>query len=67
MPFLDELDALVLQHGGRLYMSKDARMKPEILEKGYPRLDEFKSIIRKYNPESKFSSLQSERLNLTSR
>lgn len=67
MPFLDELDALVLQYGGRLYMSKDARMKPDILEKGYPRLDEFKSIIRKYNPESKFSSLQSERLLLTSR
>lgn len=67
MPFLDELDALVLQYGGRLYMSKDARMKPAILEKGYPRLDEFKNIVRKYNPESKFSSLQSERLLLTSR
>jgi FAD/FMN-containing dehydrogenase len=63
--FLDELDEIVLQYGGRLYMSKDARMKPEVLFKGYPRLDEFKSIIKKYNPSGKFSSMQSERLLLT--
>src|SRR5574343_432804 len=47
---LDELDQLVLKHGGRLYMSKDARMKASVLEAGYPRLNEFKSIVRKYNP-----------------
>jgi len=63
--FLDELDQIVLQYGGRLYMSKDARMKPEVLVKGYPRIEEFKSIIRKYNPSYKFSSVQSERLLLT--
>ncbi|RYG06232.1 MAG: FAD-binding oxidoreductase [Chitinophagaceae bacterium] len=64
--FLDELDKLVLKHGGRLYMSKDARMKPEVLEAGYPRLDEFKQILKKYNPEGKFRSIQSDRLLLTS-
>lgn len=63
--FLDELDQIVLQYGGRLYMSKDARMKPDVLEKGYPRLDEFKAVIRKYNPVYKLSSAQSERLQLT--
>jgi len=63
--FLDELDQIVLQYGGRLYMSKDARMKPEILFKGYPRIEEFKSIVRKYNPTNKLSSVQSERLLLT--
>lgn len=63
--FLDELDQIVLQYGGRLYMSKDARMKPDVLEKGYPRLEEFKSVIRKYNPAYKLSSAQSERLQLT--
>ncbi|MET0242892.1 MAG: FAD-binding protein, partial [Flavitalea sp.] len=64
--FLDELDKLVLKHGGRLYMSKDARMKPEVLEAGYPRLKEFKQILKKYNPEGKFRSIQSDRLLLTS-
>ena len=63
--FLDELDQIVLQYGGRLYMSKDARMKPEILFKGYPRIEEFKNIVRKYNPTYKLSSVQSERLLLT--
>lgn len=63
--FLDELDEIVLQYGGRLYMSKDARMKPEMLVKGYPRLEEFKAVIRKYNPTFKLSSAQSERLLLT--
>ncbi|HVK47163.1 MAG TPA: FAD-binding oxidoreductase [Pseudobacter sp.] len=63
--FLDELDQVVLKYGGRLYMSKDARMKPEMLEAGYPRLQEFKSIVQKYNPDGKIRSIQSDRLELT--
>lgn len=63
--FLDELDEVVLKYGGRLYMSKDARMKPEVLEAGYPRLEEFKAIVKKYNPDGKIRSIQSDRLLLT--
>lgn len=60
--FLDELDQIVLQYGGRLYMSKDARMKPGILQAGYPELDKFLSIVHKYNPEARIRSMQSDRL-----
>ncbi len=63
--FLDELDQIVLQYGGRLYMSKDARMNPEILEAGYPHLNKFKELIKKYNQDFKFRSIQSDRLLLT--
>jgi len=63
--FLDELDALVLKHHGRLYMSKDARMKPEIFTAGYPGLEKFKSVLKKYNPAGKIRSVQSDRLLLT--
>lgn len=63
--FLDELDQVVLKYGGRLYMSKDARMKPEVLQAGYPRLEEFKSVVKKYNPDYKIRSVQSDRLMLT--
>jgi decaprenylphospho-beta-D-ribofuranose 2-oxidase len=63
--FLDELDELVLQYNGRLYMSKDARMKPEMLKGGYPELEKFKAIVKKYNPDSKIRSAQSDRLLLT--
>jgi decaprenylphospho-beta-D-ribofuranose 2-oxidase len=66
LEFLDELDQIVLQHGGRLYMSKDARMKPEVLQSGYPELNTFKEIVRKYNPDGKIRSDQSDRLFLTS-
>jgi decaprenylphospho-beta-D-ribofuranose 2-oxidase len=65
LAFLDELDQIVLQYGGRLYMSKDARMKPEVLKSGYPELDKFKDIVRKYNPDGKIHSNQSDRLFLT--
>ncbi|HYC28791.1 MAG TPA: FAD-binding oxidoreductase, partial [Chitinophagaceae bacterium] len=65
MEFLDELDEVVLKHGGRLYMSKDARMKPEVLEAGYPTLQQFKNIVNKYNPNQKLRSVQSDRLMLT--
>ena len=63
--FLDELDKIVLQYGGRLYMSKDARMKPEVMQAGYKHLPQFLSIIHKYNPEAKIRSVQSKRLLLT--
>ena len=63
---LDELDKIVLQYGGRLYMSKDARMKPEVLRAGYQHLPQFLSIVRKYNPDEKIRSVQSDRLTLTS-
>ncbi|HMC85710.1 MAG TPA: decaprenylphosphoryl-beta-D-ribose oxidase, partial [Chitinophagaceae bacterium] len=56
---------LVLSSGGRLYMSKDARMKASILKNGYPRLNEFIKIIHKYDPGNKLHSLLSDRLLLT--
>jgi FAD/FMN-containing dehydrogenase len=64
-PFCDELDQIVLKYGGRLYMSKDARMKPEVMAAGYPDLNKFKEIVKKYDPQHKFLSTQSERLLLT--
>jgi FAD/FMN-containing dehydrogenase len=63
--FLDALDGIVLRHGGRIYMSKDARMKPGTLSKGYPGLEKFKDIVRKYNPGGRIRSLLSDRLLLT--
>jgi decaprenylphospho-beta-D-ribofuranose 2-oxidase len=62
-PFLDELDKMVLEYGGRIYLSKDARMKPHMFTEGYPNADKFLATVRKYNP-GKFSSLQSQRLQL---
>ena len=62
--FLDELDHVVAQYGGRIYLSKDARMKKEIFWKTYPRAGEFQETIRKYDPDNRFVSRLSERLTL---
>jgi decaprenylphospho-beta-D-ribofuranose 2-oxidase len=63
--FLDELDEIVLQYGGRLYLSKDARMKQEIFWSSYPHAGRFAEIVKRYNNNARFESLQSERLSLT--
>jgi FAD/FMN-containing dehydrogenase len=62
--FLDELDKLVTDHGGRIYLSKDARMKKEIFWKSYPHAAEFQAILQKYDPENRFVSHLSQRLML---
>jgi len=62
--FLDELDQIVLAHGGRIYLSKDARMKSKTFWKGYSNSNEFASVIHKYNPQNKFRSVQSSRLEI---
>ena len=63
--FLDELDKLVLEYGGRIYLSKDARMKPEVFWTSYPKAKEFLEIVKKYNPQFKINSIQAERLQIT--
>lgn len=62
--FLDELDKIVMNYGGRIYLSKDARMKKEVFLSTYPNIDKFKFIIKKYNSNSLFSSELSKRLTL---
>lgn len=62
--FLDELDTIVADYGGRIYLSKDARMKNEIFWKTYPRATEFRDILQKYDPDNRFVSRLSQRLML---
>ena len=63
--FLDELDEIVLKFGGRIYLSKDARMKSEIFWRSYPNANKFLTIVKKYNPKFKINSVQAIRLNIT--
>ncbi len=63
--FLDELDEIVLKNNGRIYLSKDARMKPKIFWDSYPKAQQFVDVVKKYNPVYKFNSVQAQRLNLT--
>lgn len=62
--FLDELDEIVLGLGGRLYLTKDSRMKPEVFRAGYPELDKFLEIKRRLDPQNELQSMQSKRLGI---
>lgn len=63
--FLDELDKIVLSYGGRLYLSKDARMKPEVFWSSYANAQKFADIVKKYNPGYRINSAQALRLKIT--
>ena len=62
--FLDELDKIVADYGGRIYLSKDARMNKDIFWRTYPHAGEFKEILARYDPDNRFVSRLSERLTL---
>lgn len=58
---LDELDQVVVEHGGRIYLAKDARMKTNVFEKGYPSRERFREVVKQCS-DDKFESLLSKRL-----
>jgi FAD/FMN-containing dehydrogenase len=61
---LDDLDKIVNGYGGRLYLTKDARMSAATFRAGYPRWQEFEDVRARYHAIGKFASAQSRRLGL---
>ncbi len=59
------LDRIVLDHGGRLYLAKDARMSAETFQQSYKSVHMFESIRSRHGAAGVFRSHQSERLGIS--
>lgn len=62
LPLLEKLDKIVMEHGGRLYLAKDARMSAEMFKCSYPNWEAMRQIREEVEADKTFNSLQSRRL-----
>jgi len=63
-PFLDRLDELVVGAGGRVYLAKDSRMRPEMIPLMYSRLDRFAKVRARVDPKGLLRSDLAVRLQI---
>ncbi|MDE0803959.1 MAG: FAD-binding oxidoreductase [Acidimicrobiales bacterium] len=62
---LRSLDRRVAAVGGRVYLAKDSRLDPPLVDAMYPRLDEWRGTRDEMDPDGQFRSDLSRRLHLT--
>jgi decaprenylphospho-beta-D-ribofuranose 2-oxidase len=60
----DRMDDVVLEAGGRVYLAKDARTRPEHLPRMYPRIPEWQAVRRQLDPDGVVTSDLARRLGL---
>ena len=56
------LEAVTLDHGGRIYLAKDALVSPGGFQRMYPKLGEFRRVLETVDPKSRFTSDMARRL-----
>ncbi|MFP3905857.1 MAG: FAD-binding protein [Acidimicrobiales bacterium] len=61
---LDQLDELVLEAGGRVYLAKDARLDPRTFARMYPTVGTFRELRGRVDPHGLISSDLARRLQL---
>lgn len=64
---LSDLDRLVVEAGGKVYLAKDSRLPPATFQSMYPRLQEWQHVREQMDPGHAFASDLSRRLRLVPR
>jgi decaprenylphospho-beta-D-ribofuranose 2-oxidase len=53
---LNTFDEWVVEAGGRVYLAKDGRMRPDVLAAMYPRAGEWRAIRDRADPDGVWAS-----------
>jgi decaprenylphospho-beta-D-ribofuranose 2-oxidase len=61
---LDGLDEMVAAAGGRVYLTKDSRLRADLLPAMYPQLDRWREVRAALDPRHAFTSDLDRRLGL---
>jgi len=64
LTLLARLDVITAEHGGRVYLSKDACTSAAAVARGYPRLEAFREVRRRFGLAGRIESMMSRRLEL---
>ncbi len=61
---LHRLERIVLDHGGRVYLAKDSALSAEGFAQMYPRLPEFRRVLKDVDPQARFQSDMARRIRI---
>jgi len=61
---LTRLDQRIAESGGRVYLAKDSVLHPDLVPKMYPRLDEWRAVRDRLDPDRHLTSDLARRLHL---
>lgn len=61
---IERLHDITIEHGGRVYLAKDATLTPQRFRAMYPRVAEFTAVLGRIDPEGRMRSDMARRLGL---